>query len=462
MSLITRCPACGTMFKVVTDQLKVSRGWVRCGRCAHVFDAPLNLQPAGTLPSASSTESPAPSQLTAAEGQAEAGTERSQVESEAVAANSANTDEGLLVAAAAISDRDSALRQDKLSAESTTKPVSTPTPTPRIAPRWITGQSSAAAAPAVPAAADEASADNGPDSAEDFDPAAWREAQQRRHQEQSGFGHSLPQPLGVTKPASLDTSAGQLAAARERAGSLSSYSSADSFVDSSVDSEMPAQAEPQAPLSSPVRTEKINETFVRYDFDDSDQSGPSPLKEISFVREARRSAFWSRPRVRAGLFVLSGVLVVVLALQWAMQRRDDLAMLNPGAAPMLRSACAVMGCEIRPPRHIDAVVIDSSTFNRIGVDAYRLTFIIKNTGNLPVEVPAVEVTLTDPQDQALIRRVVIPAQFGVGKSTVPARSDVSGALSMKVTPDAGRPATDSGASPISLPVAGYRLVAFYP
>ncbi|MGH8805141.1 MAG: zinc-ribbon domain-containing protein, partial [Polaromonas sp.] len=29
MSLITRCPACGTMFKVVTDQLKVSQGWVR-------------------------------------------------------------------------------------------------------------------------------------------------------------------------------------------------------------------------------------------------------------------------------------------------------------------------------------------------------------------------------------------------------------------------------------------------
>ena len=44
MSLITRCPACGTMFKVVTDQLKVSQGWVRCGQCAEVFDASLHLQ----------------------------------------------------------------------------------------------------------------------------------------------------------------------------------------------------------------------------------------------------------------------------------------------------------------------------------------------------------------------------------------------------------------------------------
>src|SRR5437867_1363835 len=45
MSLITRCPACGTMFKVVTDQLKVSQGWVRCGQCSEVFDASMHLLP---------------------------------------------------------------------------------------------------------------------------------------------------------------------------------------------------------------------------------------------------------------------------------------------------------------------------------------------------------------------------------------------------------------------------------
>ena len=39
MSLATRCSACGTIFRVVEDQLRVSDGWVRCGRCAEVFDA---------------------------------------------------------------------------------------------------------------------------------------------------------------------------------------------------------------------------------------------------------------------------------------------------------------------------------------------------------------------------------------------------------------------------------------
>lgn len=39
MSLATRCTACGTVFRVVQDQLKVSEGWVRCGRCDQVFNA---------------------------------------------------------------------------------------------------------------------------------------------------------------------------------------------------------------------------------------------------------------------------------------------------------------------------------------------------------------------------------------------------------------------------------------
>jgi predicted Zn finger-like uncharacterized protein len=39
MSLATRCPACGTTFRVVQDQLKVSEGWVRCGRCEEAFNA---------------------------------------------------------------------------------------------------------------------------------------------------------------------------------------------------------------------------------------------------------------------------------------------------------------------------------------------------------------------------------------------------------------------------------------
>lgn len=43
MSLATRCTFCGTVFRVVQDQLKVSEGWVRCGRCEEVFNASVGL-----------------------------------------------------------------------------------------------------------------------------------------------------------------------------------------------------------------------------------------------------------------------------------------------------------------------------------------------------------------------------------------------------------------------------------
>jgi len=38
-ALATRCPTCSTVFRVVPDQLRVSEGWVRCGRCTEVFNA---------------------------------------------------------------------------------------------------------------------------------------------------------------------------------------------------------------------------------------------------------------------------------------------------------------------------------------------------------------------------------------------------------------------------------------
>lgn len=38
MTLATTCPQCKTSFKVVSDQLKLRRGMVRCGVCQHVFN----------------------------------------------------------------------------------------------------------------------------------------------------------------------------------------------------------------------------------------------------------------------------------------------------------------------------------------------------------------------------------------------------------------------------------------
>ena len=63
MSLATRCPACGTVFRVVQDQLKVSQGWVRCGQCHEVFNAleslfDLDTSPTPPAPSPASSDPP--------------------------------------------------------------------------------------------------------------------------------------------------------------------------------------------------------------------------------------------------------------------------------------------------------------------------------------------------------------------------------------------------------------------
>ena len=50
MSQITRCPACATQFKVASDQLRASEGWVRCGQCDEIFDAVAHLVPLDAFP----------------------------------------------------------------------------------------------------------------------------------------------------------------------------------------------------------------------------------------------------------------------------------------------------------------------------------------------------------------------------------------------------------------------------
>lgn len=71
MRMITRCPACGTAFRIYQEQLDARQGQVRCGHCAVVFsahehlvvepDAPGNARPAPPAP-APHTEPARPAQ----------------------------------------------------------------------------------------------------------------------------------------------------------------------------------------------------------------------------------------------------------------------------------------------------------------------------------------------------------------------------------------------------------------
>ncbi|CDS53689.1 Probable transmembrane protein [Polaromonas sp. CG9_12] len=183
--------------------------------------------------------------------------------------------------------------------------------------------------------------------------------------------------------------------------------------------------------------------------------------DVSFVREAQRENFWTSPLVRSVLCVICLVLALALVLQWAVRQKDALAAQAPRLAPWLQAMCRPLGCEVRPLLRIESLVIENASFSRTGPDAYRLNFTLKNTGDANLEIPALEVTLTDSHDQAVVRRVVMPAEFGATATTLAAYSKLAGALILTVDGAGGQgpaPAVQTG----FLPVAGYRILAFYP
>ena len=197
----------------------------------------------------------------------------------------------------------------------------------------------------------------------------------------------------------------------------------------------------------------------------SESSDALPGDDVSFVRDARRQAFWRKSVVRFTLGLSGLLLAALLLLQFLVQQKDSLAALEPRLKPWLQMLCEPLQCEIAPLRHIEAVVIDSSSFNKINGDSYRLSFSLKNAGTSPLAMPSLEVTLTDTQEQALVRRVVTPTQFGVtdGTGLLGAGSDFSGVVVMQVLG-----ADAQSAAGLMLPVAGplrvagYRILAFYP
>jgi hypothetical protein len=112
--------------------------------------------------------------------------------------------------------------------------------------------------------------------------------------------------------------------------------------------------------------------------------------------------------------------------------------------------CELLRCTVGAPRQIEAIVIESSGFNRVRNDTYRLAFTLRNTAPVQVAVPAMELTITDSQDQTIARRVLTPAELGAADGVIPAAGEWSRSVGVLLGATGGAR------------VAGYRLLAFYP
>lgn len=174
-------------------------------------------------------------------------------------------------------------------------------------------------------------------------------------------------------------------------------------------------------------------------------------QELSFMRSAKSASRWNRPLARAGLLLISLLLCLVLALQLLVQERDLVAAMEPGLKPWIEEVCTLLECTVAPLRQIESVVIDSSSFNKIRGDVYRLNFALKNTAITELALPAIELSLTDVQDQPLMRRVFMPAELGLKSDVLQAATETHASLTLGIKSNGSADR-----------VAGYRILAFYP
>jgi predicted Zn finger-like uncharacterized protein len=178
-----------------------------------------------------------------------------------------------------------------------------------------------------------------------------------------------------------------------------------------------------------------------------------PAHELSFMRDAKSPSRWHGPLTRVSLMLASLLLCLGLALQLLVQERDRIAAVEPGLKPRLEEICDFMRCTLSPFKQIESVVIDSSSFNKIRGDVYRLNFTLRNTAAFELAMPAIELSLTDANDQALMRRVFRAGELSIKSATLAPASESSTSLTLSVK-------TNSSAGPDR--VAGYRILAFYP
>ena len=170
----------------------------------------------------------------------------------------------------------------------------------------------------------------------------------------------------------------------------------------------------------------------------------------SFMPRSPQRTWSHRYLGRKVMLAFLVVLALLLTSQWLFTERDRLAANIPTLRPLLGAGCAVLGCTLSAPRQIESIAIDSSAFTQVKSGVYNLSLSLRNGAAIDLAAPALELTLTDMRDQALVRRVLLPGEYN-------ARTLITAGAELVVNvPIAVR------ASPASDKISGYKLLAFYP
>ena len=151
------------------------------------------------------------------------------------------------------------------------------------------------------------------------------------------------------------------------------------------------------------------------------------------------------------------ILLVLAAGQLLYIFRVELAVLAPELRPALLAGCEQLGCTLPRPQKAELIGIESSDLTpteatgAAGASRLLLTATLKNRAPFDQEYPHLELTLTDTQDTALLKKVLAPTEY------LPADQDAATGFAANAEIAVRLPLEISG-----LPAVGYRLYLFYP
>ena len=151
-------------------------------------------------------------------------------------------------------------------------------------------------------------------------------------------------------------------------------------------------------------------------------------------------------------WVASSFLALALIMQVAYHYRGEVSMLFPEASHLARWICEGLGCEVPLPRRVDLLGIESSDLQADSAhpSVMVLTATLRNRAGYVQEFPALELTLTNIQNQTIARRVLTPADY-VARDTRPESGFAAGGeVQMRVYIEVA-----------ALTPTGYRLYLFH-
>lgn len=203
------------------------------------------------------------------------------------------------------------------------------------------------------------------------------------------------------------------------------------------------------PAPDPAREEAVAEAPV-----DDEATEPSEAPDADYEHRFA----WDQPKRERRIpgwayAILVPLLLLLLVGQVLYHFRDALAAHWPGTRPLLTRMCVPLSCEVRPLRDVAALAIDASDLqvDPAHVGLLILTATVRNRAGYALAYPYLELTLTDGQDQVVVRRAFAPAEYLGGTVDIPAGIPGNGEATLKLFIDASATAQ-----------AGYRLYLFYP